>query len=160
MKSSKSLSHIPVLSANGSIGGAKLTRMFGRCTATTTSLLFPNKSTSTSSTKSAASMFKKKKSSSTDNDKEKEEKQQPLSQHLSVEEKEPITAKEVPEPPIENDPHVFDLLTKDSSHFIHYGKKNDDTTVTSATVEKLVEKLTREMGMFKSVVCTLSFLTR
>ncbi|KAI7888719.1 ras guanine nucleotide exchange factor domain-containing protein [Mucor mucedo] len=46
-------------------------------------------------------------------------------------------------PPIENDPHVFDLVSKDSSHFIHYGKS--DTTVTSATVEKLVEKLTREM---------------
>lgn len=52
----------------------------------------------------------------------------------------------LPEPPIENDPHVFDLVSKDSSHFIHYGKC--DTTVTSATVEKLVEKLTREMGMF------------
>lgn len=51
-----------------------------------------------------------------------------------------------PPPPIENDPHVFDLITKDSSHFIHYGKC--DTTVTSATLEKLVEKLTREMGMF------------
>ncbi|KAG2211274.1 hypothetical protein INT47_006394, partial [Mucor saturninus] len=50
---------------------------------------------------------------------------------------------EKPEPPIENDPHVFDLVSKDSSHFIHYGKS--DTTVTSATVEKLVEKLTREM---------------
>ncbi|KAI9263603.1 ras guanine nucleotide exchange factor domain-containing protein [Helicostylum pulchrum] len=48
-----------------------------------------------------------------------------------------------PPPPIENDPHVFDLITKDSSHFIHYGKC--DTTVTSATLEKLVEKLTREM---------------
>lgn len=59
----------------------------------------------------------------------------------------------VPEPPIENDPHVFDLLSKDSSHFIHYGKC--DTTVTSATVEKLVEKLTREMGMF---VCIMTVI--
>jgi hypothetical protein len=51
-----------------------------------------------------------------------------------------------PPPPIENDPHVFDLLSKDSAHYIHYGKC--DATVTSATVEKLIEKLTREMGMF------------
>lgn len=60
------------------------------------------------------------------------------------------TSTEQPEPPIENDPHVFDLVSKDSSHFIHYGKS--DTTVTSATVEKLVEKLTREMGMFVCII--------
>jgi hypothetical protein len=52
-----------------------------------------------------------------------------------------------PPKPIENDPHVFDLLSKNSSLFIHYGKC-DNTTVTSATVEKLIEKLTREMGMY------------
>lgn len=51
-----------------------------------------------------------------------------------------------PPPPLENDPHVFDLLFKDSAHYINYGKC--DATVTSATVEKLIEKLTREMGMF------------
>ncbi|CEP10685.1 hypothetical protein [Parasitella parasitica] len=45
--------------------------------------------------------------------------------------------------PIENDPHIFDLLAKDASTFIHYGKA--DATITSATVEKLIEKLTREM---------------
>ncbi|CEI98392.1 hypothetical protein RMCBS344292_12501 [Rhizopus microsporus] len=49
-----------------------------------------------------------------------------------------------PKEPIENDPHLFDLLLNDSLHFIHYGKT--DSTVTSATVEKLVEKLTREMN--------------
>lgn len=59
----------------------------------------------------------------------------------------------VPEPPIENDPHVFDLVSKDSSHFIHYGKC--DSTVTSATVEKLVEKLTREMGMFVCIMAVI-----
>ncbi|KAL7333285.1 Guanine nucleotide exchange factor lte1, variant 2 [Mucor circinelloides] len=45
--------------------------------------------------------------------------------------------------PIENDPHIFDLLAKDTCRFIHYGKS--DATITSATVEKLIEKLTREM---------------
>ncbi|CAO3683276.1 unnamed protein product [Rhizopus stolonifer] len=50
----------------------------------------------------------------------------------------------IPKEPIENDPHVFDLLYKDALYFIHYGK-SDSITVTSATVEKLVEKLTREM---------------
>jgi hypothetical protein len=51
----------------------------------------------------------------------------------------------LPSPPIENDPQVYDLLAKDSAHFIHYGKS--DNTVTSATVEKLIEKLTKEMGI-------------
>ncbi|KAI8986000.1 ras guanine nucleotide exchange factor domain-containing protein [Pilobolus umbonatus] len=53
-------------------------------------------------------------------------------------------SKSIPPRPIENDPQVFDILAKDSLHFIHYGKC--DTTMTSATTEKLVEKLTREMG--------------
>lgn len=48
--------------------------------------------------------------------------------------------------PIENDPHIFDLLAKDASSFIHYGKS--DATITSATVEKLIEKITREMGTY------------
>ncbi|KAG0165787.1 hypothetical protein DFQ30_007997 [Apophysomyces sp. BC1015] len=52
-----------------------------------------------------------------------------------------------PPPPIENDPHVFDLLEKDSPRFIHYSKRDSSAgcTMSSATVEKLVEKLTREM---------------
>ncbi|KAF7729160.1 hypothetical protein EC973_004928 [Apophysomyces ossiformis] len=52
-----------------------------------------------------------------------------------------------PPPPIENDPHVFDLLEKDSPRFIHYSKRESSNgcTMSSATVEKLVEKLTREM---------------
>ncbi|KAG0175082.1 hypothetical protein DFQ29_007243 [Apophysomyces sp. BC1021] len=55
-----------------------------------------------------------------------------------------------PPPPIENDPHVFDLLEKDSPRFIHYSKRDSSAgcTMSSATVEKLVEKLTREMGNF------------
>lgn len=53
----------------------------------------------------------------------------------------------LPTPPIENDPHVFDVLSKDLPCFITYNNRDDDTTVmTSATVEKLVEKLTSEMG--------------
>ncbi|KAI7878579.1 ras GEF [Lichtheimia hyalospora FSU 10163] len=52
----------------------------------------------------------------------------------------------LPTPPIENDPHVFDVLSRDVSCFITYNNRDDDTTVmTSATVEKLVEKLTSEM---------------
>ncbi|KAK4516504.1 Histone acetyltransferase type B subunit 2 [Mucor velutinosus] len=55
-----------------------------------------------------------------------------------------VVAENRPPPlPIENDPHIFDLLAKDTSRFIHYGKS--DATITSATVEKLIEKLTREM---------------
>ncbi|KAL9554204.1 hypothetical protein MBANPS3_002911 [Mucor bainieri] len=55
-----------------------------------------------------------------------------------------VLAENRPPPlPIENDPHIFDLLAKDTSSFIHYGKS--DATITSATVEKLIEKLTREM---------------
>ncbi|KAI9494208.1 ras guanine nucleotide exchange factor domain-containing protein [Zychaea mexicana] len=49
-----------------------------------------------------------------------------------------------PAPPIENDPHVFDLLERNSTRFIYYGKR-DDPQLTSATIEKLVEKLTKEM---------------
>lgn len=132
--------------------------MFGRCTNTATSLtsLFPNKSTTTASSATNLKPFKKKKAAIAAA-KEKEQRQKQQKQKINLEkekviEPEQITAVEppqqIPEPPIENDPHVFDLLSKDSSSFIHYGKKNDDTTVTSATVEKLVEKLTREMGMF------------
>ncbi|GAN00980.1 low temperature essential 1 protein [Mucor ambiguus] len=55
-----------------------------------------------------------------------------------------VAAENRPPPlPIENDPHIFDLLAKDASSFIHYGKS--DAIITSATVEKLIEKLTREM---------------
>ncbi|KAI8376066.1 ras guanine nucleotide exchange factor domain-containing protein [Radiomyces spectabilis] len=50
-----------------------------------------------------------------------------------------------PAPPVENDPHVFDLLHHDSSHFIHYTQRDNTMILSSATVEKLVEKLTREM---------------
>lgn len=53
---------------------------------------------------------------------------------------------DLPPLPIENDPHIFDLLAKDTPSFIHYGKS--DATITSATVEKLIEKITREMGTY------------
>ncbi|KAI9020107.1 ras guanine nucleotide exchange factor domain-containing protein [Phycomyces nitens] len=46
--------------------------------------------------------------------------------------------------PVENDPHVYDLLAQDNPSFIHYSNRNL-TMMSSATVEKLVEKLTREM---------------
>lgn len=97
-------------------------------------------------------------------DKKEEEEQDPLllpwmntakkdernSLLLLCEELKQITLKPPPKP-IENNPHVFDLLSKNSSLFIHYGKC-DNTTITSATVEKLIEKLTLEMGKF-FIVC-------
>ncbi|KAI8145314.1 ras guanine nucleotide exchange factor domain-containing protein [Fennellomyces sp. T-0311] len=49
-----------------------------------------------------------------------------------------------PAPPIENDPHVFDLLEQNSDRFINYSKR-ESSQLNSATVEKLVEKLTKEM---------------
>ncbi|KAI9258773.1 ras guanine nucleotide exchange factor domain-containing protein [Phascolomyces articulosus] len=49
-----------------------------------------------------------------------------------------------PSPPIENDPHVFDLLERNSTRFITFSKR-DENQLSSATVEKLVEKLTKEM---------------
>lgn len=52
-----------------------------------------------------------------------------------------------PPPPIEYDPHVFDLLSEDSPRLINYSKREaSQGLMNSATVEKLVEKLTREMG--------------
>lgn len=52
-----------------------------------------------------------------------------------------------PPPPIENDTHIFDLLSKDNTYFIHYSKKNDSiTSINSATVEKLVEIITKDIG--------------
>ena len=52
-----------------------------------------------------------------------------------------------PSPPIENDPHVFDLLEQNStSRFITFSKR--DEKLSSATVEKLVAKLTKEMGKY------------
>ncbi|KAI9279186.1 ras guanine nucleotide exchange factor domain-containing protein [Sporodiniella umbellata] len=54
-----------------------------------------------------------------------------------------IQLNNLPKEPIENNPHMFDFLWKDSYHFIHYRKS--DTAITSATTEKLVERLTREM---------------
>ncbi|KAI7862818.1 ras guanine nucleotide exchange factor domain-containing protein [Spinellus fusiger] len=49
--------------------------------------------------------------------------------------------------PVESDPHVYDLLEKDIPRFIHYSKCNatHQSMISSATVEKLVEKLTRTM---------------
>lgn len=126
LQTSRSFSHLPA-------PGNKFSRLLGRKTLNTTaslSSLFPNK-TITSST----SFFKTTPADSLI--------------HLSPSQSPPPPPP--PPQPIENNPHVFDVLTKDSSHFIHFAKS--DTAVTSATVEKLVEKLTREMGMF---VCTLS----
>ncbi|KAI9317885.1 ras guanine nucleotide exchange factor domain-containing protein [Dichotomocladium elegans] len=63
---------------------------------------------------------------------------------LSVED---ATQKDItPTPPIENEPRVFDLLAADTPSFITYStQENGDRVMASATVEKLVEKLTREM---------------
>ncbi|KAI7882593.1 ras GEF [Lichtheimia hyalospora FSU 10163] len=56
------------------------------------------------------------------------------------------TLQRPPTPPIENDPHVFDLLANNSKQFIMFSRRNDkDHVMTSATAEKLVEKLTCEM---------------
>ncbi|KAL0095249.1 ras guanine nucleotide exchange factor domain-containing protein, partial [Phycomyces blakesleeanus] len=57
-----------------------------------------------------------------------------------------ISITDTPPPllPVENDPHVYDLLAQDNPSFIHYSNRNL-TMMSSATVEKLVEKLTREM---------------
>lgn len=53
-----------------------------------------------------------------------------------------------PPPPIENDPHIFDLLQTDPNRFINYSKRESNQgALSSATVEKLVEKLTKEMGI-------------
>jgi hypothetical protein len=54
-----------------------------------------------------------------------------------------------PPPPIENDTHIFDLLTMNdaSAYFIHYSQRPERSpTMNSVTVEKLVEILTREIG--------------
>ncbi|KAI8329588.1 ras guanine nucleotide exchange factor domain-containing protein [Blakeslea trispora] len=67
-----------------------------------------------------------------------------ISQKLPNLQKKPVEKHTPPSTPIENDPHIFDLLAVDAGCFIHYGR-SDDTTLTSAIVEKLVEKLTREM---------------
>ncbi|CAO3632709.1 unnamed protein product [Cunninghamella echinulata] len=58
-----------------------------------------------------------------------------------------LSATPPPPPPIENDTHIFDLLSKDSTYFIHYSKKHDNLTssMNSATVEKLVEIITKDI---------------
>lgn len=62
-----------------------------------------------------------------------------------------------PPPPIENDPHIFDLLAQDDVRFINYSKRDGGQDVmSSATVEKLVEKLTREMGTPTNMNLTLT----
>lgn len=127
LRTSRSFSHLPA--------GNKFTRMLGRKTLNTAaslSSLFPNKTISSIST----------------THKTNRQQQQEDLIHLPPTKPPPpppLTTP-LPPPPIENNPHVFDLLSKDSSCFIHFAKS--DTAVTSATVEKLVEKLTREMGMF------------
>ncbi|CAO3630048.1 unnamed protein product [Cunninghamella blakesleeana] len=51
-----------------------------------------------------------------------------------------------PPPPIENDTHIFDLLRKDNAYFIHHSKKNETSaSINSATVEKLVEIITKDI---------------
>jgi hypothetical protein len=132
LQTSRSFSHLPTSSS-------KITRMFGRKTlhtATSLSSLFPHKTiTGNIKIKSSHSLQGDIMSTIIASASAAEEPWIQLNQ-------EPLP----PPPPIENDPHVFDLLSKDSAHYIHYGKC--DATVTSATVEKLIEKLTREMGMF------------
>ena len=127
LQPSRSFSHIPCST------GTKLTRMFGRKTPNT-AILFPNKTFNYGTSL------------------EDEKNQLPwiVQDHDFDLSQLKLNREPTPAPPIENDPHVFDLISGDSSLFIHYGKC--DTIVTSATVEKLVEKLTREMGMF---VCIL-----
>ena len=83
----------------------------------------------------------------------KEKPEKPLSPDDTPPKKQTPIEKDIP---IENDPHIFDLLSVDSGCFIHYGK-SDDHTLTSAIVEKLVEKLTREMGMFVCIHKSLLF---
>ena len=66
------------------------------------------------------------------------------------------TLQRPPTPPIENDPHVFDLLANNSNQFIMFSRRNDkDHVMTSAPAEKLVEKLTYEMG--KVMIMGISF---
>lgn len=66
---------------------------------------------------------------------------------LNAEDDNETTLQRPPTPPIENDPHVFDLLANNSSQFVMFSRRNDkDHIMTSATAEKLVEKLTSEMG--------------
>ncbi|KAI8334393.1 ras guanine nucleotide exchange factor domain-containing protein [Chlamydoabsidia padenii] len=53
-----------------------------------------------------------------------------------------------PPPPIENDTHIFDLLSMDQvdSYFMHYSQRTDRSPcMNSVTVEKLVEILTKEI---------------
>ncbi|KAI9321569.1 ras guanine nucleotide exchange factor domain-containing protein [Dichotomocladium elegans] len=71
---------------------------------------------------------------------------------VGVEEKDPT-----PTPPIENDPHVFDVLIDHSSQFITFSKRDDNpNVVNSATIEKLVEKLTNDID---SELILVFFLT-
>lgn len=151
LKTSRSFSHIP------HNAGCKFSRMFGRKTLNNATL-FPNKTIASITTlgnaqENAVPVWMNE----LDNSKDEPTQQPPPSmqqQYTSLpdqnynHENQDVNDNEPKPPPkpIENDPHVFDLLSKDSSLFIHYGKC--DTTVTSATVEKLVEKLTRDMGMF------------
>ncbi|KAI8642467.1 ras guanine nucleotide exchange factor domain-containing protein [Parasitella parasitica] len=154
LHASRSFSHIPATMDNDDAGPSpgvfasvpdknstsKLTRMLGKTR--NISSLFPNKTITGTTTSSHCQ--------------EHHPLQQILDpmqhpQHESWDEPQlkkaptpPQSTENSPPPlPIENDPHIFDLLAKDASSFVHYGKA--DATITSATVEKLIEKLTREM---------------
>ncbi|KAI7899637.1 ras guanine nucleotide exchange factor domain-containing protein [Cokeromyces recurvatus] len=130
MKASRSFSHIPITRNNHS---NRFSRIFSR---KATVSLFPNK-TITGKQKPLLLLDWM-------NDEEKDTSQNETDPSSKVTKYLPLTEDcSPPSPPIENDPYIFDLLTKDSPHFIHFSK--NDMTITSATIEKLVEKLTREL---------------
>ncbi|KAI8356764.1 ras guanine nucleotide exchange factor domain-containing protein [Choanephora cucurbitarum] len=131
---SQSFSNLPVMTT-------KLSKVFGHQTPSPTHSLLSDASLSPLNIHPDRKKHKEKMSMNVPYVKEKPDPiQKPLSPDETPKKQTPID-KDIP---IENDPHIFELLSVDSGCFIHYGK-SDDHTLTSAIVEKLVEKLTREM---------------
>ncbi|KAH8555792.1 ras guanine nucleotide exchange factor domain-containing protein, partial [Umbelopsis sp. PMI_123] len=62
-----------------------------------------------------------------------------------------ISPPEKPLPPVENDPHVFNLLERVNSCVINYITPSqpigDGAVISAATIEKLIEKLTSDIGI-------------
>lgn len=154
LQASRSFSHIPVVAAGAADNAVmnlpdqttKLSRMLEKTKSI--SLLFPNKTiTGTSHHQQQHRQHVDQILDPMQQDQHESWIQQTSTETLTSQPA--VSVESRPPPlPIENDPHIFDLLAKDTCRFIHYGKS--DATITSATVEKLIEKLTREMGMLSS----------
>lgn len=155
LQASRSFSHIPVVAAGAADNAVmdlpdqttKLSRMLEKTKSI--SLLFPNK-TITGTSHHHQQQHRQHVDQILDpmqQDQHESWIQQTSTETLTSQPAASVESRPPPLP-IENDPHIFDLLAKDTCRFIHYGKS--DATITSATVEKLIEKLTREMGMLSS----------